>query len=405
MKTTDASADFLRLLVVTSSFHPTTGGAETYAFEIAQSFAARGHAISVVTDVPRMLAADQGVFGDPPDVIVHRLSGYRQRLDDESKVPWEELYFGLLPELQEIVRQFRPNMLLSNSLDTAVIAKIIQLELQVPWVAAFHEQTPETEPLGTGRIRLVYEVLRPDLVLAGSEFYAERARRWGCGDRLVRIYHGVNTDEFHPAVDGRATRIRYGISNEELLIVCAGRLKERKGMRELICAFRQIAPKLPMTRLLIVGSVNSASRKYADQLRDDAKRFGLESVILFDETVTFDAMPSVLAAADIVVQPSLAEGLCLSVIEAMAVGKPVITTDIPGVREITNGTNAAIVVPPGDVSALAAALAVLLSEKGLRLQLGVRGRGHVELYFSHTAMIQHTENALAGLLRQHTVNI
>lgn len=389
----------MRLLLVTASFHPTIGGAETYAYDMARLLVEAGHAVAVVTDLPRGLALGEHVAGDPPGVLVHRLSGYRLLLNDESKIHWEQLAFGLLPELLEVVQRFKPNVVLSNSLDTALFAKMIELELGIPWAATFHEQAPEIEALGIGRVRLVYEVLRPNLVLAGSEFYAARARRWGCGERVIRIYHGVNTDVFHPTVDGREVRRRYGISPDELLIVCAGRLKPRKGMLELICALGQIAVKRPEIRLLIVGSVSSASRHYADQLRVEAERLGAGSVVLFDETVTHGAMPSVLAAADIVAQPSLEEGLGLSVIEAMASGKPVVMTDIPGFREITTTPDVALVVPPGDTAALADALTSLVDNKVYRHSLGERGREHALHHFSRVRMGQETEEALLRLLK------
>jgi glycosyltransferase involved in cell wall biosynthesis len=399
------TADRLRLLVITASFHPTVGGAETYAYEVAKSLAKAGHAVAIVTDLPRGVVPGHPVLGDPGGVAVHRLSDYRRLLEDESKIPWEQLMFGLLPELRDMAEMFLPNVVLSNSLDTALLAKMLELNHHIPWVAAFHEHEPEAEPLGTARLRLVYEVLRPGLVLAGSEFYAARARRWGCADRVALIYHGVDTDQFHPGVEGQKVRQHYGISHDQTLIVCVGRLKKRKGMRELICAFGRVAPRMPNSRLLIVGSVSSASRDYADELRRDAKQFGVANAVLFDETVTFNFMPSVLAAADIVAQPSLEEGLGLSIIEAMASGKPVLTTDIPGIQEITTEPDVALVVPPDDPPALADALALLLTDEALRRRLGKRGREHAEHKFSRARMVSQTEAALLGLIRPCTESI
>jgi glycosyltransferase involved in cell wall biosynthesis len=388
-------------MIITATFHPTIGGAETYAFEIARSLVASGNAVAVVTDLPREVAARRQVVGDPPGVLVSRLSKYRDAFKDETKIPWEQMTFGLMPELADITSQFEPNAILSNSLDTALLAKIVQLERDIPWAAAFHEQSPENEPFGCSRMRLVYELLQPSLVLAGSEFYAARAHKWGRYDRVRLIYHGVDTEYFNPAVVGNNVRQHYGVHPNQLLIVCAGRLKERKGMLELIRAFGQIAQHKPDVRLLIAGSVNSASRSYADQLRSEAEVLGVTEKVVFDETVTYDQMPSLLAAADIVAQPSLAEGLGLSVIEAMSSGKAVVTTDIPGIREITIEEDVAIIVPAGDSKALADGLVSLIDNEYLRNLLGRRARALVEHKFSRSRMIQQTEAALLELLHRN----
>src|SRR6185295_17880284 len=117
----------------------------------------------------------------------------------------------------------------------------------------------EQEPLGRGRLRLVYEALRPSLVLAGSRFHDERARRWSPEVPLELIHHGVDTDAFCPGLDGRGARERYGFGPRDLVIVSAGRLKPRKGLRELVEAFALVWRGEPRARLLIVGSVSSAS--------------------------------------------------------------------------------------------------------------------------------------------------
>lgn len=385
----------MRVLLVTATFHPAIGGAETYAYEVARALIEAGHSMSIITDGARAVP----VSGDPSGVTVHRLTEYQRSLYDESKIPWEQMAFGLMPECERIVTDVMPDIVVTNSLDTAMLGRVIGSQRRIPWAAAFHEQTPETEPLGVGRLELVYGRLRPDLVLAGSEFYADRARRWGDPSSVKLIYHGVDTDAFAPGVDGSIVRQRYGIQPDHMLIVCAGRLKARKGMRELINAISAVVQAYDSTRLLIVGSVNSASRAYADELHSMVARMNLSERVLFDEHVPFEAMPQVYAAADIVAQPSLAEGLGLSVLEAMAAGKPVVTTDIPGVREITTAPGVAVVVPPGDVPSLVEAILLLIQRPEARRSVGVSARTHVVEWFSRSRMAHETEAALLELVR------
>ncbi|MFJ4622468.1 glycosyltransferase family 4 protein [Streptomyces sp. NPDC088812] len=387
----------MRTLILTSSFHPAIGGAETYAYEIARGLAHTGHPTAVVTDLPRHARPGEVFAGDPADVSVHRLHRFQSLLADDSKIFWEQMAFGLHPELAVCAEEFRPDVVLTNSLDTALPGKTLALALDLPWAAAFHEQDPAQEPLGTARMRLAYGVLAPDLVLAGSEFYAERARRWGFRERVALIHHGVDTEQFTPHRDGTAVRRRYGVPDDAVLIVSAGRLKARKGHLETLRAFAEVHAHRPGTRLLLVGSVNSASHAYSDLLEAEVDRLGMRSVVRIDRTVTFADMPQVLAAADIVAQPSHAEGLGLSVLEAMSCGRATVTTDIPGIREILGPPGIAEVVLPGEVAPLAEALRRLVDDPELRSTLGRRARRHVEERFSRRRMVADTATALCAL--------
>src|SRR6187551_2517047 len=212
--------------MIASSFSPVIGGAESYAMDVSRGLADRGHEVTVATDVPHGRQPEDP-FGDPDGVALHRFSEYRASLEDPSKLRWEQMAYGLMPELAACAAESRPELILTNSLDAAQLGKILALELDVPWVAAFHEHAPEDEPLARGRLRFVYETLRPSLVLAGSNLYAERARRWGGDVPLKLIYHGIDTDVFHPDASGSGIRADYGFEPEDLLIVSAGRLKPR----------------------------------------------------------------------------------------------------------------------------------------------------------------------------------
>jgi glycosyltransferase involved in cell wall biosynthesis len=388
----------VRLLMISSSFSPVIGGAESYAMDLARGLAARGHELTVATDVPHGREPEED-FADPDDFTVRRFSEYRRTLEDRSKIRWEQMAFGLMGELAACAEECRPELILTNSLDAAPLGKILALELSLPWVAAFHENAPEDEPLARGRLRFAYGILRPSLVLAGSSFYAERARRWGGDVPLRLVHHGVDTESFRPEIDGVAMRRAYGYDAEDLVVVSAGRLKPRKGIHHLIEAFASVRKHDPRARLLVVGSTSSASAEYALSLEREIERLRLHDFVTIDRTVTFDRMPAVLAAADVVVQPSLEEGLGLSVLEAMSAGRATVVTDVVGIREILSGADdVALTVPPAQPPALAEAISSLLRDPRRRADLGARARAHVEECFSRRSMIAETERALRRTL-------
>ncbi|MFD8308513.1 glycosyltransferase family 4 protein [Streptomyces sp. NPDC059690] len=388
----------MRLLMIASSFHPTTGGAETYAHVISEGLAARGHDVMLMTDAPRDDPSGRPVEGDPRGVTVRRLTAYRELLTDPSKVLWEQMAFSLAPELAACAEEFGPDLVFTNTLDAALFGKWIAVDRDIPWVATFHEHEPEAQALGVARLRVVHEILRPSLVLACAGNYADRARRHG-SDAVTRLIpHGVDTGRFRPDRDTRHVRRHYGYGPDELVVVCAAQLKPRKGILELVRAFSTVHARLPHTRLLIAGAVSSSSGDYPVKLREEIGRLGLDDVVRIDSKVTFHLMPEVLALADVVAQPSSGEGLSLVMLEAMSSGRPLLTCDFPGIDELVRDPLTARLVPSPDPVHLADALSELLSDEALRHRTGERARAQVLAHFTLQKMAERTEEALLAAL-------
>ncbi|MGW2385615.1 glycosyltransferase family 4 protein [Streptomyces sp. NPDC001658] len=388
----------MRLLMIASSFHPTIGGAETYAHVISEGLAGRGHDVMLVTDAPRQDPAGRAVEGDPRGVTVRRLTAYRELLADPSKVLWEQMTFSLAPELAACAEELRPDLVFTNTLDGALAGKWIAVDRNIPWVATFHEHEPEAQPLGSARLRVVHEILRPSLVLACAENYADRARRHGSAAVTRLIPHGVDTDRFHPDRDTGQVRRHYGYSPDDLVVVCAAQLKPRKGILELVRAFSPVHARLSRARLLIVGAVSSSSGDYPGKLREEIDRLGLGEVVRIDSDVTYDRMPDVLALADVVAQPSTGEGLSLAMLEAMSSGRPLVTCDFPGIGELVRDRRSAFLVPSPDPAHLADALVELLSDESLRGRTGELAREQVLTHFTLQRMAERTEEALLAAL-------
>ncbi len=383
----------MRVLLLTSGFPPTTGGAESYASVLAEGLTSRGHDVMVVTD----RVAGTSLTADHDRLRVRRLSEYRELLTDPSKLPWEQMVFGLLPELARALAGWCPDVVVANNLETTVLGRIVASELDIPLVGSYHEHKPETEPFGRGKIALGYRSLAPDLVMAGSEYYRARAAKLLPPERIRLIHHGVDTELFHPSRDGGPFRRRYGMGDGEFLFVTVGRLKERKGHLGLVRAFARVEEP---ARLVIAGTVSSASTQYAGALEAEVDRLGVRGRVMIDREVDHSRVPDLLAAADTVAQPSLSEGLGLALLEAMSSGRPAVATRIGGFTEIlaagAAGPRAGLVelVDPDDAEGLAGALRRLRADAELRSRLGAAARAHVVKHFSQTVMIDRTEQVL-----------
>lgn len=394
-------ANGLHILLLTSGFPPIIGGAETYAATLATGLANLGHDVIVATDDVGDRARPASDPVGQTRLRIWRLAQYREMLTDPSKLRWEQMVFGILPELERRLEGWRPDLVVANGLETAVLGRMAACEFSVPLIGSYHEHAPEDEPFGLGKMALGYRFLAPDAVLAGSLGYRARARRFLDEDRVHLIHHGVDIERFSPDRSGARMRARYAVEPGRTLIVTAGRLKSRKGHLDLIEAFAIAAD--PTAHLVIAGSVSSASLEYADELKALIEGLDLRGRVTIDQGVFATDMPELLAAADIVAQPSHSEGLGLALLEAMSSARPCVATRITGHAEIFSAAGQARdtvpgdlveLVEPRDVHGLADALKRLQADSARRQALGKAARDHAKRYFSQRMMLQQTDAVL-----------
>lgn len=196
------------------------------------------------------------------------------------------------------------------------------------------------------------------------------------------IPNGIELECAAPS-EGAALRRSLGVAPSQTLYLAAGRLSAQKGLRFLIAAF---------ARLLRAGGFASPPRLLLAGTGEELPALGRQAREEgVDEHVRFlgfrGDLPQLLAAADVVVFPSLYEGLPLGVLEAMAAGRCIVATRIPGILEAVRDGREALLVPPRDVPALAAALARAAGDAALRAQLAVAARLRQQREFTAGRML------------------
>jgi glycosyltransferase involved in cell wall biosynthesis len=197
--------------------------------------------------------------------------------------------------------------------------------------------------------------------------------------RLEVIHPGVDVERFSPS----PAPIRGPI-------VCVGRLVLQKGHRILLEAVARLKEDFSDLRVEFAGA-----GPLLDDLRERVARLDLASHVEF-LGVTADVQP-VLARAAMVVMPSLWEGFGLAALEAMACGRPVIASDVDGLREFITHERDGLLVPAGDVTALAEAIARLLRDRALAERLAAAGRARVAEAFTLDTMARKLEALYASL--------
>jgi glycosyltransferase involved in cell wall biosynthesis len=159
-----------------------------------------------------------------------------------------------------------------------------------------------------------------------------------------------------------------GLAEDDKVIVNVGRREYQKGQRFLIDAVRILAPRFPNLVCLIAGRDGHLSEELGRMQRE----YGLESRVRF--LGHRDDIPDLLAASDIFVMSSLYEGLPGAAIEAMALGLPVVGSDIAPTREVVEPGKSGLLVAPASGAAIASALRELLDQREVGLRMGREGR-------------------------------
>lgn len=196
------------------------------------------------------------------------------------------------------------------------------------------------------------------------------------------VHNGVDRRLFQPLRDRTKVRREFGLTHGPLVVVVA-RLTEQKGHRDLIEALVLLRGQWPNLQCFCVGD-----GELRDSLEALAVSRGVSRMCRF--VGSRDDVMDFYAAADIVLLPSHSEGFPFVLLEALAVGKPVIATSVNGVPEVIEHMKTGLLVKARDVAGMAGAMQFLLEHPERAMQLGAAGRAVVQEHFTVDRMVEKT---------------
>jgi len=237
-------------------------------------------------------------------------------------------------------------------------------------------------PAGGPYVRFLYN-RAVDAVIAISEGVRTALIRVGVRAERIRVVpSGIDARALAaPPAARAAVRREWGLGDDEVAVVALGALEVRKGHAVLLAAAAGLASAAPRLRYVFCGEGRQAKALAGAAAALD----GAARLVGFRRDVA-----ACLAAADIVALPSFQEGLGVAALEAMAAGRPVVASRVGGLAEAVVHEETGLLVPPGDPTALAAALARLARDPDLRARLGVAGRARVLARYTATRMAEGT---------------
>jgi glycosyltransferase involved in cell wall biosynthesis len=236
------------------------------------------------------------------------------------------------------------------------------------------------------------------LVLVAEQQGAYLRREEGVGrhpwSRIREVVIRNGTPLSAPPTPSKRAEARtvLGLGEDDIVIGIVARLVPVKAHHVLLDAVAQLAPHEPRLRLVCIGDGDLEA-----ELEERAAGLGLA------ERVRFMGLrrdvPDLVPGLDIACLTSRYECAPLVIMEAMAAGVPVVTTDVGAVRDMIDDSVEGFIVPPGDVDALASRIALLAEDAGLRSRLGSNGRARAERDFSIETTVAGYERLLTSLVR------
>jgi glycosyltransferase involved in cell wall biosynthesis len=257
---------------------------------------------------------------------------------------------------------------------------------------AFHERSPRSTSLFYSALERIASRWC-DRIVSVSEFHRRWALELGiCKPReIVAIPNGIAALP-NPAVPPAESRRQLGATDRDMVILSMARLAPDKGLEYLITAAAILSRTERQFRIVIAGDGPMRGR-----LEELTRNLGVADRVKF---LGFrEDVSDLLAACDLVVLPSLREGLSIALLEAMAAGKPIIATSIGSHRELAGQAEIARLVPPADAAAISEAILQVSGDPALRTRIGATARNLFESHYTEERMLNSYKQLYFDLVR------
>ena len=301
--------------------------------------------------------------------------------------PWTD--FRAARILQQHLTQLRPDVVHTHSAKAGILGRSVAWKLKIPCVVHTVHGAP-FHPYQAWPVRKFYQICErwaarrchrlisvadamTDLLVEAK--IAERSK-------FVTIYSGMDIEPFLNADQNRLQlRKDLGIQPEDIVVGKIARLFHLKGHQYLLACAQRVVQADPRIRFLLVGD-----GILRESLEKEIASMGLQNHFIFTGLVPPHEIPDLIGAMDMLMHVSLREGLARALPQAMLAGKPVISYDIDGAKEVVIEDQTGILLPPKSIQPLGDAILKLANDADLRTRLGLQGRLLCQERFGHQSM-------------------
>lgn len=379
------------------------GGAQENTLITCKLLADRGHDVTLITGP---------ALGPEGELFEHaKGQGYKVVVVDRLRRaihPYNDAvsYF----QIKKLLRELQPDIVHTHSAKAGILGRFGGYSLKGIWSEnlpavvhtihglAFHPY--QSELLNKFYIAIERSTAkRTDFTICVADAMTAQATAVGIGtpECYVTAYSAIDEDDFLEPISQKQRndfRRKHGIDEDAVVLVTIARLFMLKGHEYIVDSARQLAKKFENCVWLFIGDGN-----LSEQLKEQARQLGVADRIKFAGLLPPSKIPLAIQSSDILVHCSLREGLARALPQGMLCGKPAISFDVDGAREVVND-NTGRLIEPKNIEQLTKACAELIEDKDLRERLGEQARQSVKKKFAPDTMVDTIENVYRKLLEQ-----
>lgn len=317
---------------------------------------------------------------------------------ERSILPWKD--WQSYRDLLQMLREIKPDLVHTHSSKAGIIGRAAASKLNIPVVhtihgASFHRgQHPLAHRAYIAAEK--WAARRCDHFISVCDAMTDQYVAAGIASRekFTTVYSGMEVEPFlEPPRSRETVRQELGFRPEDIVIGKVARLFHLKGHEYIIQAAAGVIARNPNVRFLFVGD-GILRETYERQLA----AAGLQNHFVFAGLVPPQQVPELIAATDIIVHTSVWEGLARVLPQGLIAGKPVVSYDVDGAREVVIPGETGYLLPPDSITELQDALIELVENPELRQRLGHQGRERFTDQFRHQTMTRRIREVYQSLL-------
>lgn len=400
-----------RVLIVSEHFPPSTvGGTATYAYNLSRYLVKVGWEVYLIT---------QPSYGEAKArwYIQEGVNIYRLNIPDifTKKLLFPRAFsIYLHKQIRRIITELCPDIVhFASGWYPLIVTRFCAELTRIPIVWTVHNVPPaehylrifKSDEINEPFERIYYKLLecfssfqlklyKYDRIISVSNATANKLVIKGIlRDKVSVIPNGVDIHYYT-----NTTKKEPEQSNSEFVVLTVGRIIQHKGQINIIKCAPEVVARFPQVRFIFVGPI--ASEHYFDVLKKTIRELGLEQNIKITRDVSQKELLLYYQLCDLYLQPSLEEGFCITMIEAMACGKPIIGTPVGEIATLITESKAGILISCPLPTEISNAIIQLLADEKLRKELGKRAREYVVANYSWAAVARQTANQYCRILRE-----
>jgi len=380
------------------------GGAQENTLITCKLLAQRGHDVTLITGPaigPEGELFNQTKGQDYKVITVNKLIRAICPLNDTLS------YF----QIKKLLRQLQPDIVHTHSTKAGILGRFAGYSLKGKWAEnlpavvhtihglAFHRY--QSQWLNKFYIAIEKSAAkRTDFFISVANAMTAQATAVGIGrpEQFITAYSAIEEDGFLEPISEehkRNFRRKYEIDEDSIVLVTIARLFMLKGHEYIIESAKQLSKRFENCIWLFIGDGN-----LSEHFKQQVCQLGLAEKVKFTGLLPPSQIPLAIQSSDILVHCSLREGLARTLPQAMLCGRPAVSFDVDGAREVVN-ENTGRLIEPKNVEQLTKACAELIKDEDLRKKLGENGRESVKEKFAPETMVDTIEAVYRKLLKQN----